>query len=267
MKRVAYILVLLLTSGILLCCSDEEQEVLSRMYITENFSNDGGTVAKTDVFNFSNKKLINHTTLQEFYGQSISGELTLSYSGNEVTQTDMSGNTSVYTLNSDGYATQCVSHFLEQIREYRFTYDNGYLTQVDEQVDGTYTLSNFLTYVDGNLTSISDGTNKWLLQPSSTLNYSQLPCLQIADSYPLSFHLDAVYAHLLGKPTQHLVQSVIPDTETPQEETVYSYQTDATGKVNNIQVATTYTGIVIDPEGNVTEETSTIRRNLSIRYE
>ena len=75
------------------CTDDKEERELppapdfSLMILKENLHSDGGDVLRTDTYVYDNNKLTTHTTLQEFYGQSLTHETTLSYSGNEVTLT------------------------------------------------------------------------------------------------------------------------------------------------------------------------------------
>ena len=95
------------------CTDDKEERELpptpdfSLMILKENLHSDGGDVLRTDTYVYDNNKLTTHTTLQEFYGQSLTHETTLSYSGNEVTLADENGNTAIYILGSAGYATEC----------------------------------------------------------------------------------------------------------------------------------------------------------------
>ena len=86
------------------CTDDKEEQNLppvpdfNQMTLKENLHSDGGDVYRTDTYVFNNNKLTTHTTVQEFYGQSLTHEVTLSYSGNEVTLTDENGNTGTYIL-------------------------------------------------------------------------------------------------------------------------------------------------------------------------
>ena len=116
------------------CTDDKEERELpptpdfSLMILKENLHSDGGDVLRTDTYVYDNNKLTTHTTLQEFYGQSLTHETTLSYSGNEVTLADENGNTAIYILGSAGYATECTYKLSDQVRKYTFTYSGEYLS-------------------------------------------------------------------------------------------------------------------------------------------
>ena len=102
------------------CTDDKEERELppapdfSLMILKENLHSNGGDVLRTDTYVYDNNKLTTHTTLQEFYGQSLTHETTLSYSGNEVTLADENGNTAIYILGSAGYATECTYKLSDQ---------------------------------------------------------------------------------------------------------------------------------------------------------
>ena len=68
-------------------CTDDKEERefppapdFSLMILKENLHSNGGDVLRTDTYVYDNNKLTTHTTLQEFYGQSLPHETTLSYS-------------------------------------------------------------------------------------------------------------------------------------------------------------------------------------------
>ena len=62
------------------CTDDKEERELpptpdfSLMILKENLHIDGGDVLRTDTYVYDNNKLTTHTTLQEFYGQSLTHE-------------------------------------------------------------------------------------------------------------------------------------------------------------------------------------------------
>lgn len=275
-----YLFVLLLSTGLLSACKDDWEEInlpipdIAQMTISEDITSDGGTVAKKDQYLYENGKLKSHNTIQEFYEQRISQTTTFAYSGNEVVITYESGNAATYTLGTDGYATRCTYQMAEQVRTYQFTYSNGYLTQVDEAIDGTPFMSNTLTYNNGDITFISFGeNNKVACSTSEIVNYGHLPFIKLADLHPLSMHIDAMYAHLLGKPTQHMVSGYEPvkkegSADSPEnEETSYTYATDDQQRVTVIQEKTTYTGYIYDDKGKPHLTTDNALRKLTISHE
>lgn len=267
MKLLRYTLLLTLCAGMMVGCSEDKEPVITTMTVTEYLTSDGGSVTKEDRYTYTDDKLTHHLTTQNFSDQSMSHEVTLTYTGNEVTLNYSEGNTAVYTLNADGYAGACTYRLADQTRTYRFTYSNGYLTQVDETIEGTPSLSNVFEYRDGDLTSIATETNKLICTPATEVNQSQLPCPVFEDTYPLSLHLDALYAHLLGKASPHFTGSSAPAVADPQEKTEYSYTKDSTGKIIKIDKKLTYTGTTVDRNGHVTESTTVVENSLYFKYE
>ena len=254
------------------CTDDKEEQNLppgpdfNQLTLKENLHSDGGDVYRTDTYVFNNNKLTTHTTVQEFYGQSLTHEVTLSYSGNEVTLTDENGNTGTYTLGDTGYATECTYKLSSQIRKYKFTYSSEYLTRIDEEIDGTPYSSVELAYDNGNLSHIIANGQQTNYQVGNTKNLYQLPCLQVCDIYPLSLHTDAIYARLLGTQSKYLIIGNTPEGNE-EEYTKYTYELDKDGKPTGIIAKTTSTGTVIDINGNAYNETKTDTRTININIE
>ena len=254
------------------CTDDKEEQNLppvpdfNQMTLKENLHSDGGDVYRTDTYVFNNNKLTTHTTVQEFYGQNLTHEVTLSYSGNEVTLTDENGNTGTYILGDTGYATECTYKLSSQIRKYKFTYSSEYLTRIDEEIDGTPYSSVELAYDNGNLSHIIANGQQTNYQVGNTKNLYQLPCLQVCDIYPLSLHTDAIYARLLGTQSKYLIIGNTPEGNE-EEYTKYTYELDKDGKPTGIIAKTTSTGTVIDINGNAYNETKTDMRTININIE
>lgn len=267
MKLLKYTLALIIYVSMMVGCSDDNEPVITTMTITEHLKSDGGDVVKEDKYMYTDNILTKHVTTQRFSDQSVSHEITFTYTGNEVTLNYSEGNTAVYTLNADGYASECTYQISDQTRNYRFTYSNGYLTKVGETIDGTPSMSNTFEYKDGELISIATGPNKLICTSATEVNQNQFPCPVFEDTYPLSLHIDAMYAHLLGKSARHFTGSLVPDTEDPQEKTEYFYTTDSTGRITKIDKKLTYTGTTINVEGKVTESTTVVENSLYFKYE
>ena len=93
---------------------------------------------------------------------------------------------------------------------------------------------------------IASGYGGYLLnvcyQPGKDINYYRLPCPVLADTYPLSFHREAMFAGILGKPTQHLTVASYPDQtdDTYTERTEYSYSFDKKNKPTGLHIQTKY---------------------------
>lgn len=266
MKQLKYALTLLLCTNIFYGCSDDKQPEISTITITETMSNDGGSVTRTEQYTYTDKLLTSHITTQSFSDESLSHDVSFTYSGNEVTLTYSEGNTAVYTIGADGYATQCIYQLASQTRQYQFTYSDGHLTQVDESIDGIPFMSNTLRYKEGDLISVATGSNEMICTPGTTLNTNELPNLLLANVYPLSLHQDALYAHILGKATRHFTDSVVPAIENPNESTQYTYTVGKSGKVEKIVEKLTYTDIIIDIEGKEHEKTAITERGIFIAY-
>lgn len=268
MKLLKHILTLVICAGMMAGCSPEDNEpVITTMRVTEYLKSDGGDVVKEDQYIYTDDRLTSHVTTQKFSDQSMSHEVIFTYTGNEVTLDYSEGNTAVYTLNADGYAGTCTYRIAGQTRNYHFTYSNGYLTRVDETIDGTPSLSNTFEYKDGDLVSIATGTNKIICMPDTTANREELPCPMFEDTYPLSVHTDAIYAHLLGKASPHFTGSSVPAVADPQEKTDYSYTKDSAGKIIKIDKKLTYTGTTITAGGKVIESTTVVENSLYFSYE
>lgn len=276
MKVLRVLLALSLCASISAGCSDDnDSPSFSTITINENMTNDGGTVYKEDKYVYEASKLTSHVTTQSYgENQSIIQTTTFAYSGNQATITNEAGNVFTYTLGSDGYATQCTYLMEKQTHIYTFTYSDGYLTQIEEAINGTPFMSNKLFYRDGDLTSIQFGENNAMTcQASETLNNSQLPFMKLIDFYPLSMHMDALYAHLLGKATRHMVsdyepvKSVGDEESQDSEKTTYAYQTDKQQRVTAIKQTIVYAGLIYDNKGDSSLVESTETRNLSISYQ
>lgn len=272
MNKQSLNIALCLIAVIFSACSDDEDSgnplfAVSKITLSETISNDGGTVQKTEVYSFISNKLVTHSTLQEFHGQRLENGVNCTYSGNQAVFTDNSGNTATYTTDEGGYATQCIYQMGSQTREYHFSYSNNYLTQIDEKIDNEPYSTMQLQYSDGDLLSVDANGHKTFFQAGADSNSYQLPCLLFNDIYPLSVHIDAIYARLLGKQSLHLIARTNPEGNE-EEWTDYSYQFDEeSGKPIQIATATTSTGLVYDKYGNPTEITQTDRRAIGISIE
>lgn len=279
MKKIAFLLLALLAFG----CSDDEgaiaeepwteieipTPVMDRMLLTEVCESSGvPDVTTHEKFLYSNGWMTSHSSTQKFtaddeqtiLSNQINFQYTLNYS--IATLTDDSGNKRVYTLNEQGYATQCIYTSDYQVRQYIFSYTDGYLTQVTEEVtstDGisetTNSLKLSLAYKKGDLISVTAPSitnepftgyseNQTNFESGKDINYYRLPCLLLLDTYPLSFHPEAMFAGMLGKPTQHLVTRASPHVtaEGSTEHTNYTYRFNSSGKPTAIHSRTIYSG-------------------------
>ena len=258
MKKIA----LLLCAIVMFGCSDDEEKAgtevpdpeISKMLFSEFCKSDGigvSDVTKEEEFRYEDAWLTDYTYTQEVsiadLTEIISHSLTIQYENNRssVTFTDEIGTERKYTLNEEGYATQCEYASLDQKRQYTFSYTDGYLTQVNEKImprEGSsdavvaHTLS--LPYES----STGYGKLQTNYEAGEDINYYRLPCMLVADTYPLSFHREALFAGMLGKPTQHLTTASYPEknSDTYTERTEYTYSFDKNKKPVSLKVSTKY---------------------------
>ena len=276
MKKVV---LLFITTILLFSCSDDDEKektwneinipvpTMSKMVMTEVEETYMTTSTAINTikneYAYTDNKLTSYTNTQsisigEEIVQELSHQVTLQYENNLVTMIDSEDNKWIYTLNEQGYATQCTYTTISQIRQYNFTYTDGYLTQLHENItsingtlqpeNASHTLSLVYQYVElisvtsPSLTneSFTDyGENKIMYEAGETINYYRLPCLDLLETYPLSFHQCALFAGILGKPTQHLVARSTPENNN-NEYTTYSYTFDNEGKPTSIYSRTHY---------------------------
>ena len=147
MKKIA----LLVCAIVMFGCSDDEEKAgtevpdpeISKMLFSEFCKSDGigvSDVTKEEEFRYEDAWLTGYTYTQEVsiadLTEIISHPLTIQYGSNRssVTFTDEIGTERKYTLNEEGYATQCEYASLDQKRQYTFSYTDGYLTQVNEKI-------------------------------------------------------------------------------------------------------------------------------------
>ena len=258
------------------------------MLFSEFCKSDGigvSDVTKKEEFHYEDAWLTGYTYTQEVsiadLTEIISHPLTIQYGNNRssVTFTDEIGTERKYTLNEEGYATQCEYASLDQKRQYTFSYTEGYLTQVNEKImprEGSsdavvsHTLS--LQYDKGDLIST---TSPSLTNESSTgygkfqTNYEAGEDIQFIIVFPvcwwrilipLSFHREALFAGMLGKPTQHLTTASCPNesSDTYTERTEYSYNFDKNKKPVSLKISTKYSN---------GKSTSYLNRTISITIE
>lgn len=247
MKKIAILLLTILAFS----CSDDDEEGAVEdkgqwaMIFNETVRSDSNPVDRTEKFIFDGERLIQHSIKQRYFEEEISNEANLSYSENQVTVT-ADYFTLVYTLNSEGYASQCVYSWSSQNRIYQFSYSaEGYLTGIVENIGDTEYSSTSLTYENGDITSISsqmnDLENKFVYEPGEESSKYHLPCLGLLEIHPLTFHIEALYAGLLGKNPRHFTTRSYP-VGGNDEKTVYSYEFDKKGNPSRMICQTTYAG-------------------------
>ncbi len=154
----------------------------------------------------------------------IASETGVEYADRQAVITDGEGNTFVYTLDEQGYATACISQSAtgDNRRTYALTYENGRLTSLTETLaDGTCLSILTITYNEKEHSmNVSQRMGEvqadFLLtaakQDGPVENLSQLPCLFLTELHPLSLHTAALYGKLLGEPFDWHIMQVKPCT-------------------------------------------------------
>lgn len=235
------------------CLDDEGTEVslpleiptspaLQKVTLTETLKSDAQDVIREETYLYAEThQLISHTTTQLFDEFSLTHETTLSYEDQKVTVTDAFDNVSVYTLNSQGYASSCTRHEAGsgQTREYAFSYStnttNGsFLTGITETIQGNVTsqiVFNSFTLSKSSLSMYQGDLSNTYDIVFNDGNASRLPLLYLTEIYPLNLHNEAMYARLLGENPLTLIHSIHPLGGT--EESTYAYETDAAGHIHS----------------------------------
>ncbi len=184
---------------------------------------------KTETLYFTDGELQTCTVTQvipHYDNYTIECESNLSYA-NTVTMTGCVGEKATYTLNKDGFAVSCNVEESGLLRHYEFTYQNKYLSTVTETINNTETIRIELFYNKGDLIKMTEtkSDDKYTLHfiPTPEKNVGKLPLLYLTEIYPLYFHKMAIYAGILGKTPQHLIQQITIENNTTDAAN-YSYK-------------------------------------------
>lgn len=231
-------------------CSEEETPVtpveIPGMVLTETMTSDGGIVDRAEEFYYNDvhqliKRVIKQKTTVTINRQTDIDSLRLEnkvvYGDREVTVTDAFDNISTYILNENGYATSCIRREgkgTNTVRVYTFAYsDDSSLTEIMEIINGKiYSHINLQPLTDNTISlSVEGGITNTFLLTLGQENTSRLPWLYLTELYPLDLHKEALYANLLGKAPQWLIQTIQP--EGGDEKTTYVYDTDNTGNLSS----------------------------------
>ncbi|MEY8687990.1 DUF4595 domain-containing protein [Bacteroides sp. AN502(2024)] len=252
MKKIFFLFI----TALLLGCSeepDDEHHIEDNRWsivFHETIINDSYPVYKTETFLFDRQQLIQHSVNQKALESEINYEASLTYSDHKV-DVLTEGITLSYILNDKGYATRCMYSTASQKREYLFSYSaEDYLIQLNETIENKpYSITTF-TYDDGDLTSVTSSlngiSNTIHYEPDENENYEYyIPCLGLLDTHPVTLHIEAVYAGLLGKSPRHLTAHTSPEGND-DEYTDYTYQFDDKGIPTHIKSQTFYQGKSFD---------------------
>lgn len=260
MKRIFPLLTLLFC--MLTACNEEEEKTKGStkcLTVTETTGTGEERVTTEQQFIYTDGQLTQHVTTQTYTDRWLQAEYTqtvstqLRYEPGKVIITDEDGGSvSTYLLDENGRATHCTRDELgDNVRTYTFSYssETGNLSGIKESInESPYSEISITTLNDGTMnitekTDIRQGTFTAGFNdnyPGVSNAMSRLPYLLLSERYPLSFHVEALYANLLGEPV-----SVLPGRltiEGSDEITTYSYATDATGYITSCAITTSVPG-------------------------
>lgn len=257
MKNVLNCLLLsILLAFMLSACKEDEKELrIQCLTITETSGSGSEKVTAVQQFNFTDGKLMQHVTTQTYtdllnqgkYTQTVS--TSVSYEPGKVIITDDTGTISTYLLNDYGYAASCTRNEpAGNVRTYQFSYspaEDGILAGIQESINGSPYSEILLTAPSTGTVHIIEKLNHYNGTFVATVNddypgisnvQSRLPWLYLTERYPLSLHVEAYYAHILGEPLSTLPGYL--SIEGSDEITTFSYQTDSNNYVTSCSIRT-----------------------------
>lgn len=260
------VLSLLLICGLAACSDDNKEEAeggnfpktsFSKIELSEVFSGPGDPpVYITYTYAYKAGRIASYTTKQTlFVVEPIEMETTnkVNYSDRQAVVIDDFGNTSTYTLDDKGYAISCTRNEAGgNNRTYTFSYltnteDKYYLENITEMLDdGKVYASIDIDYSNYRALRITMHVDTYDQTYIATTpandeieNISEIPCLFLAELYPLSIHSAALYGKLLGEPFKALITQIIPDGDSESNDTrTYTYELDTRGIVTSCKETT-----------------------------
>lgn len=224
----------------------------SKIELSEVFKGPGDPpVTTTHTYAYKAGRVSSYTTKQTlFVVEPIEMQTTINvtYGDHQAVVTDEFGTTSTYTLNDKGYAISCTrKEGGGNTRTYTFSYltnteDKCYLENITEMLDDgkVYATVNidYSNYKALKITMHVDTYDEIYTATTSASNEientSEIPCLFLAELYPLSMHSAALYGKLLGEPFETLITQIIPGGNAESNETTtYTYKRDTRGIVTS----------------------------------
>ncbi len=252
---------MLFACGLTGCSNDENEETkgntnypttsFSKIELSEVLISDAQTVTTTQTYSYNAGRLSDYISRQTFLAiepVEIKSTTTVTYSDHQAIVTDEFGNVSTYTLNDKGYAISCTrKEGGGNTRTYIFSYltnteEKCFLENITEKLeDGNIYAAIDIDYNNYRALQISMHVDTYDQKYTATTpenkeikNTSEIPCLFLAELYPLSLHSAALYGKLLGEPFNYLITQIIPDNNTESNETTtYTYNLDNRGIVTS----------------------------------
>lgn len=250
---------LLLLAFLLGACNEDEQTSLKSLTVTETTGSGEERVTTEQQFIYTDEKLTQHITTQTYTDRWLEAQYThtvsvrISYEPGKVIVTDETGTISTYVINEYGYAESCTRNEPgSNIRTYIFSYSasgSGNLTGIKENINGKPYSEISITILNDGTMNITEKTDNYQGEftasvkddyPGGLNMKSQLPWLFLSERYPLSFHVEALYANILGEPLSTLPGYL--SIENSDEVTTYSYTTDTEGYITSCATKTSTPG-------------------------
>ena len=227
MRKIVFALSVVLT--VMTACEDNNDSTIngnrsavpfSQIQLSEKSAYEAGvpTVTTTQTYSYSQGQLTGFTIVQSYSVQGepmcIENAASVTYSEHQAVVTDNFGNVSVYTLDDKGYATSCTRQENGTVRTYTFSYFTA--------PEGKYYLKNITESInDGVYASIDIDYGNY--QALRILQKTGVPCLFLAELYPLSLHTAALYGKFLGEPFPILIDRIIPDGNKEVTNYIFSF--------------------------------------------
>jgi hypothetical protein len=244
-RQFPLLLLLLLTEG---CGQADHSPVVppypttpyAAIRLSQTTSDSGESATTTHSYQFEAGRVTALETRQQSGFAQVPDQVsttTVTYGEGTATVDDHHGTTAVYTLNPRGYATGCELTDGTTLRRYTFRYfeapnNQFYLRELTETIDGRQTA--FVSFDYADLPRI---TFRWTMNDFTahytadadrqTVNHWDIPCLFVAERYPLDLHRTALYGKLLGDPLPFPITRITP--QGTDESVSYAYTVDAQG--------------------------------------
>lgn len=251
-----YLSVCLLTACFFTACKEDEDDgpvpnvpttSFSQIQLSQEKTEPGAaTVTTTFTYLYKQGRLMTFNTLQSYKvvePEEIRLSTNVTYSDHRAVVADENGTTATYALNDKGYAVSCEHKEGSTVRNYTFDYirqdepEKYYLKEVTENINGEKYSSLLIDYSTEGMIRITQQSNTYkpqvyLLTLDENLpNKSEIPCLFLAELYPVSFHSAALYGKILGDTWESLVARL--SIEGSSEITKYDYDTNSAGIVTS----------------------------------
>lgn len=240
-------------------CNEDEQASLKCLTVTETTGSGEEKVTTEQQFIYTDEKLTQHITTQTYTDRLLEAQYThtvsvrISHEPGKVIVSDETGTISTYVTNDYGYAESCTRNEPGgTIRTYTFGYSasgSGNLTGIKESINGEPYSEISITMPDNDTMNITEKTDNYQGEFTAGINddyrggpnmKSRLPWLFLSERYPLSLHIEALYANILGEPLSTLPGYL--SIENSDEVTSYSYATNTEGYITSCTTITSTPG-------------------------